>query len=100
MEKELATHSSIFAWEIPWTEEPVGLRSPWSPKESDTNEATEHAGAHAAEETGSGRTSMRDGDMFTLRPLGRGAAHTLASAGHRAVLEVERLPHPLEQRLV
>ena len=26
-EKERATHSSILAWEIPWTEEPVGLQS-------------------------------------------------------------------------
>ena len=25
LEKELATHSSIIAWEIPWTEEPGGL---------------------------------------------------------------------------
>ena len=25
--KEMATHSSILAWEIPWTEEPGGLRS-------------------------------------------------------------------------
>ena len=24
-EKGMATHSSIFAWEIPWTEEPGGL---------------------------------------------------------------------------
>ena len=23
----LATHSSIFAWRIPWTEEPIGLES-------------------------------------------------------------------------
>ena len=27
MEKEMATHSSIPAWEIPWTEEPGGLQS-------------------------------------------------------------------------
>ena len=27
LEKEIATHSSIFAWEIPWTEEPGGLQS-------------------------------------------------------------------------
>ena len=26
MEKEMATHSSILAWEIPWTEEPGGLQ--------------------------------------------------------------------------
>ena len=27
MEKEVAIHSSILAWEIPWTEEPGGLQS-------------------------------------------------------------------------
>ena len=27
MEKEKATHSSILAWGIPWTEEPGGLQS-------------------------------------------------------------------------
>ena len=26
VEKELATHSSILAWEIPWTEKPSGLQ--------------------------------------------------------------------------
>ena len=26
-EVQLATHFSIFAWEIPWTEEPGGLQS-------------------------------------------------------------------------
>ena len=26
LEEEMATHSSILAWEIPWTEEPGGLR--------------------------------------------------------------------------
>ena len=25
LEKEIATHSSILAWEIPWTEEPDGV---------------------------------------------------------------------------
>ena len=27
LEKEMATHSSILVWEIPWTEEPGGLQS-------------------------------------------------------------------------
>ena len=27
MEKEMATHSSILAWKIPWTQEPGGLQS-------------------------------------------------------------------------
>ena len=28
LEKEMATHSSLLAWEIPWTEEPGGLQQP------------------------------------------------------------------------
>jgi len=35
LEKETATHSSILAWKIPWTEEPGGLQSMGS-QESDT----------------------------------------------------------------
>ena len=27
LEKEMATHSNILAWEIPWTEEPGRLQS-------------------------------------------------------------------------
>ena len=27
LEKEMATHSSIIAWETPWTEEPGGLQT-------------------------------------------------------------------------
>ena len=27
LEKEMATHSSILAWRIPWTEEPGGLQA-------------------------------------------------------------------------
>ena len=27
LEKEMATHSSVLAWKIPWTEEPGGLQS-------------------------------------------------------------------------
>ena len=27
LEKEMSAHSSILAWEIPWTEEPDGLQS-------------------------------------------------------------------------
>ena len=34
LEKEMTTHSSILAWEIPWTEEPGGLQS-MGCKESD-----------------------------------------------------------------
>ena len=37
LEKEMATHFSILAGKIPWTEEPGGC-SPWGHKESDTTE--------------------------------------------------------------
>ena len=36
LEKEIATHSSILAWEIPWKEEPGRLYNPWGGKELDT----------------------------------------------------------------
>ena len=32
LEKEMATHSSVLAWEIPWTEESGGLQSMGSQK--------------------------------------------------------------------
>ena len=34
LEKGMATHSSILAWRLPWTEEPAGY-SPWDHKELD-----------------------------------------------------------------
>ena len=39
LEKEMATHSSILPWRIPWTEELAGY-SAWGFKESDTTEVT------------------------------------------------------------
>ena len=37
LEKEMETHSSVLAWRIPGTEEPVGY-SPWGCKEFSTTE--------------------------------------------------------------
>ena len=42
LEKEMAIHSSIPAWRIPWTEEPDGLQS-MGPQELDMTEVTYHA---------------------------------------------------------
>ena len=39
VENEMATHSNILAWEIPWTEEPCGLK-----KESDLTEQLNNSG--------------------------------------------------------
>ena len=48
LEVSMATHSSILAWRIPWTEEPGRLQSIGS-QESDMTEATEHT--HRQKET-------------------------------------------------
>ena len=34
LEEEMATHSSVLAWEIPWTEEPGGLQSMGSQRDT------------------------------------------------------------------
>ena len=46
LEKEMAAHSRIFAWEIPWTEEPgrlqsMGLQKSWT-RLSDFTSTKEH----------------------------------------------------------
>ena len=42
LEREMATHSSMLVWRIPWTEEPGRLYSPWGRKESDRTERLTH----------------------------------------------------------
>ena len=43
--EEMATHSSILTWEIPWTEEPGRLQSTESQRVRH-NQVTEHVCAH------------------------------------------------------
>ena len=45
LEKEIATHSSILAWEIPWTEEPGRLQTV-GPQELDTTKQLSHHYRH------------------------------------------------------
>ena len=40
LEKEMATHSSILAWRIPWTQEPGGLQSMASQRVDRTEQLT------------------------------------------------------------
>ena len=47
LEKGMATHSCILAWEIPWTEAPGQQQSIGS--QSDMTEATEHTHKHSHE---------------------------------------------------
>ena len=43
LEKEMATHSCILAWDIPWAEEPGGLHTPWGLKRVRQNQACTYA---------------------------------------------------------
>ena len=45
LEEEMATHSSVLTWEIPWTEEPGGLQFIGWQRVRHT-EATQHAQTH------------------------------------------------------
>ena len=45
----MATHSSILAWETPWTKEPGGLQSMQSQRDE-----TKHVGTHIQNEAGTG----------------------------------------------
>ena len=66
----MATCSRILAWEIPGTEEPAGLHSPWGCRESDM---TEHAHTSRAEErldclglcTWSSKPPKKSGPLWT-----------------------------------
>ena len=49
LEKEMATHSSILAWGIPWTDKPGGLQSIGLQKESDTTELLTHRHTHTSD---------------------------------------------------
>ena len=48
LEKEMATHSSILAWKIPWTERRLGGYSPWSHKRVGRNGAAKPPHHHGA----------------------------------------------------
>ena len=42
LKKEMATHSSILVWRIPWTEEPDRLQFMWSQKLDTTQQLNQH----------------------------------------------------------
>ena len=58
LEKEIATHSSTLAWKIPWTEEPGGLQSMGSGKESDTTERLHHQNQNTLNSAGQHLNSL------------------------------------------
>ena len=50
LEEGMATHSSILAWSIPWTEEPGGLQS-MGPQRAGHNCVTDHTYTHTHTQT-------------------------------------------------
>ena len=62
LERGMATHSSILAWRIPWTEEPGGLYSLWGCKESDMTEVTSYTCTHQVSEL----TKPKPSSVFKL----------------------------------
>ena len=49
LEKVMATHSSIFAWEVPWTEEPGGLQSMGSQEMDRTEQLNNNIQRHGVD---------------------------------------------------
>ena len=71
----MATHSSILAWRIPWTEEPGGLQSRAGHKSRDTTEATEHVCTGLRQHRGSPQQlcPQREGATLEVRSQARGS---------------------------
>ena len=52
LEKEMSTHSSILAWEIPWTEKPGRLHTVQGVEKSQTQLSDEYFGANLTRKNG------------------------------------------------
>ena len=47
LEEVIATYSSILAWEIPWTEEPMGVAKSWMQLSISTDERKNYEGQNS-----------------------------------------------------
>ena len=65
----MATHSSILAWRIPWTEEPGTLQS-MGCKESDTTEDTKHPPSSDGDGTQFEHRRLLQPSLVSSFPLG------------------------------
>ena len=66
LEEGMATHFSILAWRILWTEEPVSY-SPWGRKEVDRTGVTQHTGILREGEKGLIHSSLKVSMSITLK---------------------------------
>ena len=73
LEKQMATHSSILAWKIPWTEEPGRLQSMGLQESGTTQRLNHHTQGQRAEPKYSDfkaySMSQKTWPMYTLMPL-------------------------------
>ena len=87
LEEAMATHSSIFAWRIPWMEKPGGLQS-WGRKESDMTK-------HAKKQLHEFRKMSRDNGEYqvfhSLSPLKQKFYCLPGSIGSRKSTKVKKL---------
>ena len=66
LEEAMATHSSILAWSIPWTEEPGGLKSMGS-QELDMTEQLTHTHTHTHTHTLLRKLKLRENRNFLIK---------------------------------
>ena len=78
MEKEMATHSSILAWRIPWTKELGGLQSTGR-KELDTTERLHFTHFHLGNPPGRARSSFKASRKFALKKETWGGSQPLCT---------------------
>ena len=60
----MATHSSILAWRIPWTERSLVGYSPWRHKEQDTTKRLIHTNLEPARQLASYKSSSTRFEEF------------------------------------
>ena len=87
LEKEMAAHSSILAWVIPWTEEPGGLQS-MGLQESDTSQQ------QTAQKQPQGKFKSRSVVSDSLQPGGLYPTRLLLSMGSSRQEYWSALPFP------
>ena len=94
LEKEMATHSTILAWEISWTEEPGRLQSMGHKKSDTTNHSPTHMaylGASPVAQTVKKLPAMQQTQEMRVQSLGQEDPLEEEMATHTSILAWEIL---------
>ena len=84
LKKEMATHSCILAWEIPWTEEPRGY-SPWGCKELDMTEQLNNNNNAYSGTVVEGGSSVHNGLEFRMDLSQETESYGVAGDRHKSL---------------